>query len=707
MLLQSETAGCRCSSRGRRCRSASWALLLFGAFAFALVPRRAGRGPPLGAVRSRRDPLRKVDRAVVGGALGFFLASYTGVLLSVTNRPIWADTTLLGALFLASAASTRRGADPAARPAPPRGQPATRCTGSRRFDTWAHGRSSWSRWSRWSSRSAPVARVWLSVWGLALLVGVVLVGILVPLLLHWRPRLLGASQPAGRGRAGAGRRASSCGRSSCSRRRRSSRARWRWPLRCSALALASAGCSPEATRARGRRAGRRRRQPRQPDPPARPERPRLRRAAGRAGRAAMTDPGIGRLEALADARPGGGADGAAAGASLRAADEPGWAGFVPPLDAEPGWPTVCRCCRGAELPVDARAPAAPLRGARRGRRACPRWAGSTPSRRSRPRSGRTPTRSRGWPAAAGLERRPARHDRAPGRAAAPCSRPAGRPSRSLAGDRAGRPATARSARPGRRWPSCAGSRASAGCAAGAAGAAGVHGRAAARTASAATTASSATSRRRPIGESRRATTCDACRGYLKTVSVLGPASAAELAISGPDHPRARRRGARARLRPPGAARLPADGHARAGAHAGAGPAAPAGRPPVTDPGPRPADSRAAWSRLSTPRTGGGGGASATPSPTRSGSTSSATCWRGAAEADPEPDGSRAGCSRRRSAPRRAARSRALCGEILDEYRLARTTPRSRPGWRPGRRRRTPSRSESSWPALPTAPELAN
>jgi FdhE protein len=30
-------------------------------------------------------------------------------------------------------------------------------------------------------------------------------------------------------------------------------------------------------------------------------------------------------------------------------------------------------------------------------------------------------------------------------------------------------------------------------------------------------------------DSRRASTCDACRGYLKTVSVLGPASAAELA----------------------------------------------------------------------------------------------------------------------------------------------------------------------------------
>jgi formate-dependent nitrite reductase membrane component NrfD len=44
--------------------------------------------------------------AVVGGLAGFFLAGYTGVLLSVTNRPVWADSTWLGLLFLLSAAST-------------------------------------------------------------------------------------------------------------------------------------------------------------------------------------------------------------------------------------------------------------------------------------------------------------------------------------------------------------------------------------------------------------------------------------------------------------------------------------------------------------------------------------------------------------------------------------------------------------------------
>jgi formate-dependent nitrite reductase membrane component NrfD len=36
-----------------------------------------------------------------------------------------------------------------------------------------------------------VARVWLSAWGALLAVGVVLLGLLVPLVLHLRPRLLG------------------------------------------------------------------------------------------------------------------------------------------------------------------------------------------------------------------------------------------------------------------------------------------------------------------------------------------------------------------------------------------------------------------------------------------------------------------------------------------------------------------------------------
>ena len=42
----------------------------------------------------------------MGTIFGFFLASYTGVLLSATALPFWSDARLMGALFLASGAST-------------------------------------------------------------------------------------------------------------------------------------------------------------------------------------------------------------------------------------------------------------------------------------------------------------------------------------------------------------------------------------------------------------------------------------------------------------------------------------------------------------------------------------------------------------------------------------------------------------------------
>ena len=71
----------------------AWAILLFGAC--ALVSWRT-KAP---------GTVTKLV-AAVGGLLGFFVAGYTGVLLTVTNRPIWADSPWLGALFLASGAST-------------------------------------------------------------------------------------------------------------------------------------------------------------------------------------------------------------------------------------------------------------------------------------------------------------------------------------------------------------------------------------------------------------------------------------------------------------------------------------------------------------------------------------------------------------------------------------------------------------------------
>src|SRR5437867_10971778 len=100
----------------------SWAILLFGACAFVSWRRNAP------------GTLTKLV-AAVGGLLGFFVAGYTGVLLTVTNRPIWAESPWLGALFLASGASTAAAA--LALFAPRRGAAQSSLRWSSSFDTHA------------------------------------------------------------------------------------------------------------------------------------------------------------------------------------------------------------------------------------------------------------------------------------------------------------------------------------------------------------------------------------------------------------------------------------------------------------------------------------------------------------------------------------------------------------------------------------------
>jgi formate-dependent nitrite reductase membrane component NrfD len=50
-------------------------------------------------------PLRR-RLSLIGTISGFFIAAYTGVLLSATALPFWSNARLMGALFLASGAST-------------------------------------------------------------------------------------------------------------------------------------------------------------------------------------------------------------------------------------------------------------------------------------------------------------------------------------------------------------------------------------------------------------------------------------------------------------------------------------------------------------------------------------------------------------------------------------------------------------------------
>jgi len=170
----------------------AWALLFFGVFAFlAAVAALSEERPNIRLLQSapvrllrQRGPFAVV--AVLGSILGLYIAGYTGVLVAVTNRPIWADSHLLGLLFLISAAST--------------GGAALVLLGVRRLRA---DRASLS-WLVWYDRNVlilelvvlivflvslgSVARVFLDWWGLGLLLGVFGVGILLPLFLHTRDR---------------------------------------------------------------------------------------------------------------------------------------------------------------------------------------------------------------------------------------------------------------------------------------------------------------------------------------------------------------------------------------------------------------------------------------------------------------------------------------------------------------------------------------
>src|SRR6266542_4130442 len=85
----------------------SWALAVFGVFTAVSFLEVLIRDRVIRTAISDRA-VRLLDGApgkvwtVVGAVLGLFIASYTGVLLSVSNQPVWSDTWALGGLFLAS-----------------------------------------------------------------------------------------------------------------------------------------------------------------------------------------------------------------------------------------------------------------------------------------------------------------------------------------------------------------------------------------------------------------------------------------------------------------------------------------------------------------------------------------------------------------------------------------------------------------------------
>jgi len=82
----------------------AWALVVFGGFAtvsFLEVLLRDRRNRTL---KVFDGPLGKIW-TFVGMLFGLFIAGYTGVLLAVSNQPVWSDAWTLGGLFLASGLS--------------------------------------------------------------------------------------------------------------------------------------------------------------------------------------------------------------------------------------------------------------------------------------------------------------------------------------------------------------------------------------------------------------------------------------------------------------------------------------------------------------------------------------------------------------------------------------------------------------------------
>jgi formate-dependent nitrite reductase membrane component NrfD len=160
----------------------SWALTLFGlCSALSLL----GSIWPNGRFERwfRRSWFGKIV-TLVGCFVGFFVASYTGALLTATNQPIWSDSVWIAPLFLTSAASTGiatmfliarwRGTAP---------EPMERLE---RLDRWALGLELVFFLIFLGSLGLFALALFSVANGLLFVFGTLVIGIALPLLLHWR-----------------------------------------------------------------------------------------------------------------------------------------------------------------------------------------------------------------------------------------------------------------------------------------------------------------------------------------------------------------------------------------------------------------------------------------------------------------------------------------------------------------------------------------
>jgi protein NrfD len=155
------------------------ALALFGAWSFLSFVASFRENGRL-ARWLGRNPAGYVFH-VVGSGLGFFVASYTGVLLNATNQPLWSQSEWIAPLFLTSAASTAT----AVLLLLGRRMPAQTRERLEKADLWALGLELFLFLIFLASLGGllPLA---LKTWqGQTLVIGTLLVGLLIPLLLHF------------------------------------------------------------------------------------------------------------------------------------------------------------------------------------------------------------------------------------------------------------------------------------------------------------------------------------------------------------------------------------------------------------------------------------------------------------------------------------------------------------------------------------------
>lgn len=174
----------------------SWILLIFSGLTFLNFIAAVIGNRKTGVLGRFQWLPRLLDNGLLGGVFqvlllifGYLFGSYTGALVTATNQPIWSDTPLLGAVFFISGVSTAL---------------ATLILLLTRDRAEHEAVAQLETADNWAMLLelllliiflvflGSLALPFLSTkYGIGLLIGTIGLGILVPLLLHWRARQFG------------------------------------------------------------------------------------------------------------------------------------------------------------------------------------------------------------------------------------------------------------------------------------------------------------------------------------------------------------------------------------------------------------------------------------------------------------------------------------------------------------------------------------